>query len=73
MANFRELNRAIKNQFPDLDVTVHRGAGYIYFSGEDGYNMDSIMAHPTSTDTTDALRLCVDEVQDYLKLRMGKL
>lgn len=35
MANFRKVNAAIKKVFPNLNIEVVRGEGYIYFDGED--------------------------------------
>jgi hypothetical protein len=59
MANFATVNRAIKMIYPQLDIKAVRGDGYVYFDGNDGYNkIESIMAHPVSTNTTD-LRMMV--------------
>ena len=64
MANFRKVNAEIKKQFPDLDIEVVRGVGYVYFSGEDGFNkIDSIMTHPTSTSTEDVIRMAKEEIE----------
>lgn len=64
MANFKIVNKTIKNTFPSLDIEVVRGYGYVYFNGKDGIGIvDSIMAHPVSTSTDDLIRLCIDEVE----------
>lgn len=67
MANFKQVNKAVKQQFPHLDIEVVRGEGYVYFSGEDGYNIDSIWTHPTSTNTEDMVRLVIDQIEYYIK------
>lgn len=59
MANFKQVNKVISKQFPELDIEVVRGVGYIYFAGKDGYDkLEPIYAHPTSTTTDDVIRLC---------------
>lgn len=68
MAQFHKVNRQIKKQFPALDIEVIRGEGYVYFIGEDGYKLDSIMTHPTSTSTEDLIRMCVDEIESLVDL-----
>ena len=67
MANFSKINILIKKQYPQLDIEVVRGVGYIYFSGNDGYNIDSIMTHPVTTSTEDVLRMCLSEIDEYTK------
>lgn len=63
MANFKQINKAIKKEFPNLDIKAVRGDGYIYFDGADGLDIvDSIMAHPPSLYTEDAIRLCIFEI-----------
>jgi hypothetical protein len=65
MANFKEVNKAVKKQFSKLDIEVVRGVGYLYFGGNDGFNkLESIMAHPTSTSTEDVTRMCFEEIKD---------
>jgi hypothetical protein len=65
MANFKEVNQAIKNKFPALDIEVVRGVGYFYFDGEDGYDkLDSVMSHPVSTSTDDVIMLATREIED---------
>lgn len=66
MARFNEVNREIKKAFPNLDIEVVRGEGYVYFTGESAYEYDveSIMTHPVSTSTEDLIRLCKDELKD---------
>lgn len=64
MANFKQVNKAVRQRFPELDIEVVRGVGYVYFCGEDGFDkIDSIMTHPTSTSTDEMIRLCIDEIE----------
>ena len=64
MANFKQVNKAVKAKFPTLDIEVVRGVGYVYFDGEDGLGVvDSIMTHPTSTSTDDLIRLAIDAIE----------
>jgi len=52
MANFRTVNAALARAFPDLDVSVVRGDGYVYFDGDDGYGkITSIYVHPPTVST----------------------
>ncbi len=65
MANMRIVNREIKRQFPNLDVEAIRGYRYVYFIGDDGFDkVESVMAHPVSTNTIDLTRLCLDAIKD---------
>lgn len=66
MARFSEVNKAIKKEFPNLDIEVVRGEGYVYFTGESAYEYDveSIMTHPVSTSTEDLIRMCKEELKD---------
>lgn len=64
MANFKQVNKAVNKAFPDLDIEVVRGDGYVYFSGADAFDkIDSIYSHPVSTSTDDMIRMCVDNVR----------
>lgn len=65
MANFKQVNRAVKHKFPDLDIEVVRGEGYVYFSGDVGYEIHSIYTHPVSTSTEDVIRLVLEEIERY--------
>ena len=63
MANMMVVNKAIKKQFPDLDIEAVRGDGYVYFGGDDGFDaVESIYAHPTVTPTDDMIRMCIEEI-----------
>lgn len=63
MANMKEVNKAIKRQFPDLDIEAVRGDGYVYFDGDDGLDVvPSIYAHPPVTPTGDMARMCFDRI-----------
>lgn len=64
MANFAEVNKAIKAAFPDLNIKAVRGNGYVYFDGDDGFDkIESIMVHPTSTSTKDMIRLVLEAIK----------
>lgn len=64
MANFSEVNKAIKQAYPSLDIQAVRGNGYIYFDGEDGFDeIPSLYVHPTSTTTQTVIRLCLEEIE----------
>jgi hypothetical protein len=64
MANFRLLNKAIKEGYPALDIEAIRGHGYVYFQGNDGFDkIESIMAHPTSTSTEDMIWMAIDSIE----------
>lgn len=67
MANFKQVNKMVNRKFPHLDIEVVRGEGYVYFSGEDGYELRSIYTHPVSTSTEDVIRLAIEEIESYLK------
>lgn len=65
MANMREVNKAIKQRFPDLEIEAVRGDGYVYFVHSDKYDqLPSIYAHPPSTPTNEMIRLCVEQIED---------
>lgn len=64
MANMMAVNRAIRRQFPDLDIEAVRGDGYVYFAGDDGHDVvASIYAHPPVTPTADMIRMCVESIE----------
>lgn len=62
MANFRDVNRAIRARFPKLDIEVVRGAGYVYFAGDNAEGAISIYAHPVSTSTADMIRMAIEHI-----------
>jgi hypothetical protein len=63
MANMIKINKAIKRQFPDLDIEAVRGDGYVYFRGDDGLDVvASIYAHPPVTPTDDMIRMCLANI-----------
>jgi hypothetical protein len=62
MANFRDVNRAIRARFPGLDIEAVRGAGYVYFAGDNAEGTASIYAHPVSTPTADMIRVALDNI-----------
>ena len=62
------VNRAIRKQFPDLDIEAVRGSGYVYFDGDDGFNsVESIYAHPSVTPTDDMIRMCIETIEAECK------
>jgi len=63
MANFKQVNAAVSRAFPDLDIEVVRGEGYVYFAGEDGFDaVRSLMTHPVSTPTDVLINSCVAQI-----------
>ena len=69
MANFHKVNKILNKMYPDLDVIVIRGEGYVYFTGLDSerLNIESIMTHPVSTDTHALINMCISEINEGLK------
>lgn len=68
MANFRSVNKAIKEAYPNLDIKAIRGEGYVYFDGEDGFDqVASIYTHPTSTTTEAMIRFCMYEINKAIE------
>lgn len=66
MANFSVVNKALKTAYPELDVFVVRGAGYVYFDGNDGFDkINSIYVHPSSTSTSDLVQLALEAVAEF--------
>jgi hypothetical protein len=67
MANFAAVNKALKAAYPALDVEAVRGAGYVYFDGDDGFDkIDSIFVNPISTSTADLTRFVIEAVSDLI-------
>lgn len=63
MANMAAVNKALKADYPLLDIEAVRGQGYVYFGGDDGFDkIDSIFVHPTITSTEDMIRLVIEAV-----------
>lgn len=63
MANFKEVNKAVKVAFPSLDIEVVRGQGYVYYCGADGFDkINSLYAHPTSTTTASMIRMVLADI-----------
>lgn len=68
MANFKKVNQAVKAEFPNLDVKVVRGSGYVYFEGNDGFDkVDAIYANPVCISDDDLIRFCIENIKDSLK------
>ena len=66
MANFKQVNNAVKKEYPAMDIVVYRGQGYVYFDGLDGENIESIYSNPTSTSTKDMIRMVLGNIGDYI-------
>lgn len=65
MANFKKVNKEIKNTFPNLDIEVVRGDGYVYFDGVDGFDkVESIYTNPTTTQTETLLKFCIESIKE---------
>lgn len=63
MANFAAVNRALKSAYPKLDIKAVRGAGYVYFDGNDGFDkVSSIYVNPTSINTAEMIQLVIEAV-----------
>ena len=68
MANMTAVNRAIKKQFPALDIEAVRGNGYVYFGGDHGFDLvSSIYAHPPVTPTAEMIRMCIENIKAEYK------
>jgi hypothetical protein len=65
MANMKEVNKYIKTNYPNLEIEAVRGEGYVYFVSKD-HEINSIYAHPVSTDTNTMADLVLEEIQSYL-------
>lgn len=68
MARFNEVNREVKKAFPNLDIEVVRGEGYVYFTGDSAYvyDVESIFTHPVNTSTEDLVRMCKEEISSVI-------
>lgn len=66
MANFKQVNKALKTTINGLDIEVVRGEGYVYFCGDVGIDIPSVYSHPTSTTTDDMIRLCRWQIEKHL-------
>lgn len=62
MANFRDVNRAIRARFPGLDIEVVRGDGYVYFAGDDGWEIEMLCIYPHTTPTPDLIRHAIEHI-----------
>lgn len=65
MANMKEVNRGIKANFPQYEITAYRGDCYVYFYFG-VHQIDSLYVHPVNTPTNDLIDLCLQQIQDYL-------
>jgi hypothetical protein len=62
MANFRKVNAAIKRNFPELDIEAVRADGYVYFDGDDGWEIESIYIHGVSAPTETVTQHCIHAI-----------
>ena len=62
MANFLAVNKALKKAFPNLDIKAVRGAGYVYFAGNDGFDKNSIYVNPSSISTAEMIQIVLEAV-----------
>lgn len=64
MAVFKTVNKAIREAFPDRDIEVVRGIGYVYFDGDDGFDKyDSIYVHPVNIDTKRLIEMVIEHIK----------
>nr|DAH57269.1 MAG TPA: hypothetical protein [Caudoviricetes sp.] len=68
MANFKEVNKAIKEAYPTLDIKAVRCNGYVYFDGESGFDrLESIYTHPTRTSTENMIKFCFRRIDEAIE------
>jgi len=64
MANFKQVNKAVNEAFPERDIEVVRGEGYVYFDGDDGFNKyESIYVHPVSISTERLIEMTIEHIK----------
>lgn len=65
MANMKAVNKAVKTAFPNMDIEVVRGNGYVYFHGTDGWEkiLPLYGCNPPTTSTEDMIRTVVDHIE----------
>ena len=62
MANFKTVNAVVSAVWPNIEVV--RGVGYVYFSGDDGFDkIPSLYIHPTTTSTEDMVRHVCEQIK----------
>ena len=67
MANFRQLNAALKEKFPGVHIVALRGDGCISFSNDTSFvNPESVECHPFKEPTERAIDLCVASIEKWL-------
>lgn len=68
MANFADVNKAIKKAFPGKKIVAVRGPGYVYFEGDDGFDkIKAIYSNPQTTSTEDMIRMVLEDISSYLE------
>lgn len=65
MANMKEVNKYIKTNYPQWDITAYRGDGYVYFVFG-VHEIPSLYVHPVSTETNTLVDMVLAQIQDYL-------
>lgn len=67
MANMAQVNRAIRQRFPKLDIEAIRSDGYVWFYGMDTVGIASVFSNPPTTPTEDMIRICIEEIERVAK------
>ena len=69
MANFKQVNKAIKATFSNLKVQAVRGDGYVWFDMAaapiEAEPVESIVVHPLSCNTKDLTQLVIEHLEEY--------
>lgn len=64
MANMKAVNKAVKAEFPNMDVEAVRGDGYVYFDGADGFDkIPSLYANPVVTSTESMIQMVLSDIR----------
>ncbi len=68
MAQMRTVNRAIRREFPHLDIEMVNGGSYFYFAGVDGMDkVESIYWYPRATTNAEAIAAALENIDDALE------
>jgi hypothetical protein len=62
-----KVNKALKAAYPDKEIEVVAGSGYMYFCGMDGENIPSIYVHPRSVNAAYRMKIVMADVAAYFK------
>ena len=67
MANFKNVNRKLNLEFPEIGIILHRGLGYAYFECELRDEVPaSIMTHPVNTSTDELYQMASQDIAEWL-------